>query len=291
METEQEYIDSLLDQYGTLQSYEPSLREKAVGALVNLGMPMNTAQGFMGNLAEENILDSLGIVDFTPLGLPFVFDEAKRGFTKAEKPTDYIAPTVEAGLGVAEAFPVTKLMAQSLKKPVAEFLSSLGSKIKSEPMPTDKKKRELLKGMAVATPVAVGALSEIPLSKVIDDIAPIAKKTKFNLDLSNLKSFKNKIDDFIEMAIDEGDNLRVDALEDATDKELLEATLDVDISDARDFEGSFLEKMINEIKEKNPKGSDQEIFNEIAGMLDGGKEYLSNLIPQEKLNFKFTPET
>ena len=50
MVTEQEYIDSLLDQYGTLQSYEPSLREKAVGALVNLGMPMNTAQGFMGNL-------------------------------------------------------------------------------------------------------------------------------------------------------------------------------------------------------------------------------------------------
>ena len=163
---QQEYIDSLQQQFGALEPYEESLREKTVGGLINLGMPREQAQGFMGNLSSDTILDSMGLIDFTPFALPFVFDEAKRGFAKAEKPTDYIAPTLEAGLGVVEALPLTEVAT----RPLRQFLRNLGSKTTT---PVDTGRRTVVGGM-VAAPIA-GALSNIPIGKV-DDIVPVVKK-------------------------------------------------------------------------------------------------------------------
>ena len=145
---QQEYIDSLQQQFGALEPYEESLREKTVGGLINLGMPREQAQGFMGNLSSDTILDSMGLIDFTPLALPFVFDEAKRGFAKAEKPTDYIAPTVEAGLGVIEALPLTEIATRPLRR----FLSNLANKSTS------------------AKPMAAEVLNDIPVNSVSEDI-------------------------------------------------------------------------------------------------------------------------
>ena len=197
---QQAYIDSLQNQFGTLEPYKESLREKTVGALMNLGMPRERAQGFMGNLSADTMLDSVGLIDFTPFALPFIFDEAKRGFAKAEKPIDYIAPTVEAGLGLIEAYPVTKV----ITKPLRTFLSNLANKTST---PIDEGRRKVVGGI-VASPIAVGALSQIPLSttsqvipKTFNIFKDLPKFTKIlDKDLESilgydipLKNFKDKI--------------------------------------------------------------------------------------------------
>ena len=168
---QQEYSDSLQQQYGALEPYEESLREKAVGALQNLGLSRHTAQGFLGNTSADTILDSMGLIDFTPFALPFVFNEAKRGFDKAEKPTDYIAPTLEAGLGLIEAYPLTKPLVTPVTRPLRQFLRNLSSKTTT---PVDKGRRTVVGGM-VSAPIA-GALSNIPIGKSVYDVVPVVKK-------------------------------------------------------------------------------------------------------------------
>ena len=120
------------------------------------------AKSLLGDYYEENIADSIGVADFTPLGLIYGVDEALREYGEAEKATDYILPTVGLGLSALEAFPLTEVGTRPLRK----FLSNLGNKTSSES--TDMSRRTLLKG-AVAAPVVAGALSEIPLGKVVDD--------------------------------------------------------------------------------------------------------------------------
>jgi hypothetical protein len=278
---QQEYIDSRQQQFGALQPYEESLREKTVGALMNLGMPRQRAQGFMGNLSADTILDSVGLIDFTPFALPFIFDEAKRGFAKAEKPTDYIAPTVEAGLGLIEAYPVTKV----ITKPIRTFLSNLANKTS---VPTDASRRTFIQG-AVAAPVVVGALSQIPLSKIAKDIKPVVEKVKFKLDLSSLESFQDKVEEFFDSAFLEGDMVRADIIDKTSDKDLFFGGLEQEIAGKEDFKGSFLEKMINEIKNKNPKVTDQQIFDELSNLFEGGVDYFSDVIPKTELNYKIKP--
>ena len=116
---------------GTLTAREPTMREKAVGALSNLiGGDDSTmedrrlASAILGG--DENATAmGIGMADFTPLGLIFGGDEAIRDFKKADSAVDYIAPTVGMGLTAVEAFPLTKIMT----KPVTSFLSNLSRKI------------------------------------------------------------------------------------------------------------------------------------------------------------------
>lgn len=178
-----EYIDSLKQQFGEMTPVEKSLREKSVDVATNVlgALPFSggdyydrkIAQGFLGNTSADTMLDSMGLIDFTPFGIPFVLNEAKRGYDKAEKPTDYIAPTVEAGLGFIEAYPLTKPLVTPLTRPLRNFLSKLANKTKA---PTDMSRRTFFKG-AVAAPVAAGALSQIPLGRVVDEIVPVPKET------------------------------------------------------------------------------------------------------------------
>ena len=77
-------------------------------------------------------------------------------------------PTVGLGLSALEAFPLTEVATRPLRR----FLSNLGNKTSA---PTDTSRRALLQG-AIAAPVAAGALSNIPLGKVVDEVVPVAKE-------------------------------------------------------------------------------------------------------------------
>jgi len=89
------------------------------GALSGLGMSdanaLRFARDFTGRTDMDDIGQSLGVLDFTPAGLVYGVDEAVDQFQAAEKPIDYIAPTVGLGLSAVEAFPATKIMTKPLR--------------------------------------------------------------------------------------------------------------------------------------------------------------------------------
>jgi hypothetical protein len=174
----------------TLEAYDPTFREKTEAVIRDLltqygglssGGARNIAQGFTGTTdPSQGIMESLGVLDFTPAGLLFGGQEAKRDFDKAQSGLDYIAPTVGLVFTGAEAFPLTKVMT----KPARTFLSNLSRKSPEieEPLitsagdkPKDPSRRKFIQG-AASVPIAAGALSNIPVGKIIDDIAPVAKK-------------------------------------------------------------------------------------------------------------------
>ena len=176
---QQEYIDSLKQQFGEMTPVDQSLREKSVNIATDVigALPFGgggdyrdrqIAKSLFGDYYEENIADSIGVLDFTPAGLIYGVDEALREYGQAEKATDYILPTVGLGLSALEAFPLTEVATRPLRR----FLSNLGNKTSA---PTDTSRRALLQG-AIAAPVAAGALSNIPLGKVVDEVVPVAKE-------------------------------------------------------------------------------------------------------------------
>ena len=150
---------------------------------------LKTTKNIFGDVEADKIMDSLGILDFTPAGVIFAGNEALREYGQAEKATDYILPTVGLGLSAIEAYPLTKPLVTTATKPLRNFLGSLANK--TSPEPIDMSRRTLLKG-AVAAPIVAGALSQIPLSKIAKDVKPVVEKVKFNLDLSSLESFQDK---------------------------------------------------------------------------------------------------
>jgi len=119
---------------GTLQPYEPTMRENTRQAIVDFLSQYGGLSKFGARDIAEGVTGStspdarnpmgIGLMDFTPAGLVFGAQEAGRDFDKAESPTDYIAPTVGLGLSALEAFPLTK----AITKPASAFLSNLGRK-------------------------------------------------------------------------------------------------------------------------------------------------------------------
>jgi polyhydroxyalkanoate synthesis regulator phasin len=178
---QQAYIDSLKQQFGEMTPVDQSLREKSVNIATDVigALPFGgggdyrdrqIAKSLFGDYYADSIADSIGVLDFTPLGLIYGVDEALREYGEAEKATDYILPTVGLGLSALEALPLTEVATRPLRR----FLSNLANKTSSAP--TDISRRALLKG-AVAAPVAAGALSNIPLGKVVDEVVPVVKET------------------------------------------------------------------------------------------------------------------
>ena len=149
-------------------------------------------------------------------------------------------------------------------------------------------RRGVLTGMAAA-PVA-GALGELPVSKIIDDVAPVAKVAKkiplANLDLSTLVSFKKRMDEAVDMAMDEGRELDSELIMDMGEADFISDVVDSEMANVEDFEGSFLEDMVNELKEKYPDATDQEIFDKFGELFEGAPATFGDLIPQSKLKYK-----
>jgi hypothetical protein len=109
------------------------------------------------------------------------------------------------------------------------------------------------------------------------------------LDLSSLESFQDKVEEFFDLALEEGDMMRADMIENTSDTDLFFGGLEEEIAGKEDFKGSFFEKMINEIKDKNPEVTDQQIFDEFSDLFEGGVDYFSDVIPETALNYKIKP--
>ena len=111
---------------------------------------MDIAKGFSGELSRKDMLDQIGLLDFTPLGTYFAFEEGDDAIMKAEpdalkrnmailsalrKPLQTIidrpdigVPVTEMNLSILEGLPVTYYMT----KPIKKFFSNLKSKLEMQ---------------------------------------------------------------------------------------------------------------------------------------------------------------
>jgi hypothetical protein len=120
-----------------LEPYNPTMRENIRygirDLLTYLGTPegtaSNVARGVMGNPNAETFSKSVGLLDVAPIvNIPFYLQEAGRGFQRAQKGTDYIAPAIEGGAAILEGALVTKPLAKKLKG----FSQSLSKKLRGD---------------------------------------------------------------------------------------------------------------------------------------------------------------
>ena len=171
------------NKYGVLQDPNmgkgATLRQKSVdkvaGALQGLGSDQysayKTARDILGDADSSSIAESIGVLDFTPAQIPFAIQEAKRAYDRG----DYLESGIGAGVAALEMAPGVKLASTPLKS----FLRNLGTKSMTKETPIDPSRRNFLTKAgttAVAAPLAVGALSEVPVGKIIDDVVPVTKK-------------------------------------------------------------------------------------------------------------------
>lgn len=63
-----------------MRSYDPSWRDRVARGLINIGVPEQSVEGFMGSrgigMTDKNM--GMGLVDMTPLGAPLWLNEAER---------------------------------------------------------------------------------------------------------------------------------------------------------------------------------------------------------------------
>lgn len=129
-------LDPNFNKYGELTSFDPTwrmqTRDVVANYLQNLGLAstrqaaLDMAEGFTGSPdPTADIADSIGVLDFTPLGLAFGAQEIKRGFETAQNPADYAILGLSGALTAAEAIPLAK----SVTTPTKKFLQGLSTKI------------------------------------------------------------------------------------------------------------------------------------------------------------------
>lgn len=277
---------------GTLQPYTPTMRENAesqiAGALESLGMSKQSARdsaiGFTGTTDSSRGGMGVGVLDFAaPFSIPTAVQEAGRevdrlGNDPNASGVDYIMPAITVGLSVAESLPLAKLAT----KPLKSFISNLAAKSKAEstaePLIASAgpiiPRRTFVQGIA-ATPVA-GALSKLPLGKV-DEVANVAKVAKAaipnNFSLANLSTLKEYFDDAVDLAKAEGRADDVEVLSNMDNDQFLPEVIDND---------DFLDDAVNEIKEKFPNASDDEI-SDLLKFGDNSMDVVKNP-PQSLLN-------
>lgn len=249
---------------------------------------LKSTKRIFGDIEAENIMDSLGILDFTPAGLVFAGQEAYREFGEAEKPTDYILPTVGLGLSGLEAYPLTKPLVSTATRPLRKFLSNLSSKT-SEPI--DVGRRKVVGGIA-ATPIVAGALSEIPLGKVVDEIVPAVKKKFLSLPKSrfDLPALIEQVDEIKIESFEEGlDMYSGDELKEILndlgyeDAELIKMGIDPKNVSRADFSNDEIIKTIKEsdLGYSAPDIDSQDILEENK---DEILDYLDGEIEMDDLN-------
>jgi hypothetical protein len=214
--TRQEYAD----QYGVLEDPNmgkgATLRQQSVdkvaGVLQGLGSDQysayKTARDILGDADSSSIAESIGVLDFTPAQIPFAIQEAKRAYDRGD--------TLEAGIGAGVAALEMAPVAAVATRPLKGFLRNLGTKSMTKTAPIDPSRRNFLTKAgttAVAAPLAIGSLSEVPVGKIIDDVVPTTKivedaviepkivgsnlfknmkqEAKFAADMYNFKTGKN----------------------------------------------------------------------------------------------------
>lgn len=174
----------------------------------------------------ENIVETTGLLDFTPVGTVFSAQEADRDIKKAKgtdlqkrlallgylrKPLqtsidrpDLGEPATELGAATLEALPLTYL----ITRPIVGLFKSLGSKLRGEvSAPVDTDRRKFMKDSALVTGGAMATMGGLklldkPLTNVITKTAKVAKAVPLNYD-SALQKFatplyRNYLDEIID---------------------------------------------------------------------------------------------
>ena len=185
---EQEFIDRFgmtRDEYGQRygvledpnQGKGATLREKTVDATANFLQGLGSDQYFAYKTARDlfgnpnaDLSESIGVMDFTPVQLPFAIQEGKRALQRG----DTAEGLFDLGFAGVEMFPAAKLATT----PIKGFFSSLASKFSKSTddlgaLPTDPSRRTTMATIAAA-PIAVGALGEVPVGKIMEDIVPVS---------------------------------------------------------------------------------------------------------------------
>lgn len=174
----------------------------------------------------ENIVETTGLLDFTPVGTIFSAQEAERDIEKAEgtdlqkrlallgylrqplqtsfdRP-DIGYPATELGAATLEALPLTYVVT----RPLVDLFKNLGNKLRGDvSAPVDTGRRKFMKDSALitgGTMATMGGLKLLdkPLADVVTKTAKVAKAVPLNYD-SALQKFatplyRNYLDEVIE---------------------------------------------------------------------------------------------
>ena len=154
-----------LAQRGQLTNTEDTMRQRHVTAvseeLANRGMDPRRSreltEKFLGGPSSP--LFGAGLLDVIGVGGAYAIDEGISGYEKAEKPTDYIMPTIDTVFGVAETLFIGKLLAG----PAKGFLKSLSSKLPAAGARADQRLSNMASG-AVLSANPIGALGDVAVS-------------------------------------------------------------------------------------------------------------------------------
>ena len=286
--TREEYAEK----YGVLEDpnlgKDKTLRQKSVdkvaGALQNLGfdqyLAYNQANRILGNYENPITEGGIGVLDFTPVQIPFAAQEAKRAYDKG----DYVESALTGSFSALETLPFMKLVST----PIKSFFKSLGSKVTSE-TPIDPSRRKAL-GAIAAAPVAVGALSEVPVEKIVDDfdfidevdklpIKSVAKKIALPKDfnpISDLSDVKEIIDDIIRLDI-EDDIDEFDDIDDTIEQTSLSKRTEIAQERSISEYARIPENAINQMIE-DYGSSDEEIIEILEKFFDFDSEDAEELI-------------
>ena len=274
-------------EFGSLQDpnlgKDATLRQKSVdkvaGTLQNLGFTeysaYNQANRLLGNVDNPLTEGGIGVLDFTPVQIPFAIQEGKRALQEG----DYfqgVLGLVGSGL---EMLPAAKLFTT----PVKNFFKNLGNKISTNET-IDQSRRSAMTKIAAA-PFAVGALSEVPVDKVVDEFdfidevdkvpfEPIAKTVPLPKDfnpISDLLEVKETIDDIIRLDI-EDDIDELDDIDDIIEQQGLSRRTEIAKED------SIIPEMVIKGMREKYKSSDDEIVEVLNKFLDIEKKDAKDLL-------------
>ena len=225
-----------------------TIRDKARGALFNLGIDRRGVNTLIGDMRADSIIDNIGLVDLTPVALPAVIQEGARSL----KQGDYVSGIADLAFSALEMAPGVRLASPYVKK-LIKIIANKANKA----APVDETKRKLMQGGLAAPIVASsGILSQLPIgnlpvSKVIyanKTFPAIKLETLLKEGLDVLPSFKsaiNKIDIATAKSniIERGSNLP----ENLTDKDYLKIAEELKLDDMSDTE--FILEQVDDIRD------------------------------------------
>ena len=89
-----------------------TLRDKARGALFNLGLDRRGVNTLIGDMRADSIIDNVGLVDLTPAALPAVIQEGARSLKKG----DYVSGIADLAFSALEMAPGIRLASPYVKE-------------------------------------------------------------------------------------------------------------------------------------------------------------------------------
>ena len=89
-----------------------TLRDKARGALFNLGLDRRGVNTLIGDMRADSIIDNIGLADLTPAALPAVIQEGARSLKKG----DYVSGIADLAFAALEMAPGVRLASPYAKE-------------------------------------------------------------------------------------------------------------------------------------------------------------------------------